>query len=94
MRRTSVSKLKRDGRSEVRPQQIAARFDTSRHPGVLAGSVSEEEAAMSFLWPWEFQIDRLVTLADFSERYEWVSPYIESDVMFGQMMCVAWQLKD
>ena len=34
------------------------------------------------------------TLNVFSERSEWVSPYIESDVLFDNMMRTAWQLKD
>ena len=54
--------------------------------------LSEEEVAMAFLWPWELQTERVVTLDDFAERYEWVSAYIESDVMFGHMMHVLWDL--
>ncbi len=84
--------LKREGRGQVRPQQIAEGYRAARHPGVLAGSLSEEEVAMAFLWPWELQTERVVTLDDFAERYEWVSAYIESDVMFGHMMHVLWDL--
>ena len=51
---------------------------------------------MSFLWPW-CDPDRAewpVTFAQFSERYEWASPYIESDAIFGNVMCHAWRLRD
>ena len=91
--RRAYDALRRDGGGEVFPQQIAQRYDVSRHPAVLAGTLSEEEAALAFLWPWA-ERDAPISLAQFSERYEWASPYIESDALFGQVMCQAWRLRD
>ena len=82
------------GKGEVRPQQLATRYDVSRHPGVLAAALSEEEAAIALLWPWEKDVENKVSLEDFAERYEWVSPYVESDALFENMMRTAWHLKD
>ena len=60
---------------------------------LLAGTLSEEEAALAFLWPWA-ERGRPVSLEDFSERYEWASPYIASDRLFGEVMRQAWRLRD
>ena len=37
---------------------------------------------------------RHLARAQFSERYEWASPYIGSDARFGEVMCQAWRLRD
>ena len=85
--------LRRDGGGEVYPYQLAQRYDVSRHPAVLAGTLSEEEAALAFLWPWA-ERGGPISLKDFSERYEWASPYIASDRLFGDVMRQAWRLRD
>ena len=43
--------------------------------------------------PWHDALDDEVTLGDFAERYEWVSPLYEDDGAFEDMMRAAWGLK-
>ena len=49
---------------------------------------------MAFLAEWESRLEEKVTLADFSERYEYVSPLIASTSRFEAIMRSAWKLKD
>ena len=86
--------MRRDGKGDVRPIQLAQRFNASAHPGVKRGLLAEDEVAIAVLWPWENDLDSKVTLADFAERCEWISAYFDSDILFEDMMRAAWQLKD
>jgi len=93
--RAAYAALKEDAnKKSVKPEHLAARYDVSRHPAVEAGGLSDEEAAMAFLAPWKDQaLDEEVTLREFGDRYEWISPLYESDADFEEMMKAAWRLK-
>ena len=92
--RAAFAALKDDAKpaKEVRPVHLAARYDTSRHPAVGARLLSEEEAAMALLGAWKDALDEEVTLKEFADRYEWVSPLYASDADFEAMMRAAWRL--
>ena len=49
---------------------------------------------MAFLYVWEAQLDAKVSLADFSDRYEYISPLVASTSRFEAIMRAAWKLKD
>lgn len=98
--RAAFAALKEDAnkgiRKEVRPAHLAARYDVSAHPAVASGGISEEEAAMSFLYPWRQTKELLeeeVMLRTFADRYEWISPLFADDERFEQMVKAAWCLK-
>jgi len=98
--RAAFAALKEDAnkgiRKEVRPAHLAARYDVSAHPAVASGGIIEEEAAMSFLYPWRQTKELLeeeVMLRTFADRYEWISPLFADDERFEQMVKAAWCLK-
>ena len=83
-------------KTAVKPAHIADRYDVSRHPAVQAGHMEEEEAAMAFLGVWlesKEQLDKEVSVKEFCDRYEWVSPLYDDDDEFDAMMRMAWRLK-
>lgn len=83
--------LQMSGRALV-PHHLALRYDVSKHPGVIDGSLSKSEAAMAFLAPWKDHAESVVNVDAFCERYEWVSAEIESDAHFELMVRDAWGL--
>jgi len=103
--RAAYAALKEDAskgmRKEVKPAHLAARYDVANHPAVQAGALREEEAAMAFLEPWapgprgatREMLEEEVTLREFAERYEWISPLISDEDDFARMMKAAWNLK-
>ena len=88
-------------RKEVKPAHLAARYEVEKHPAVEGGSLREEEAALAFLEPWapgprgatKEMLEEEVTLREFAERYEWISPLFSDDVAFERMMKAAWNLR-
>ena len=61
-----------------------------------AGVLDEEEAAMALLRVWcesKEALDTEVTVKEFCDRYEWVSPLYDGDDEFVEMMKAAWRLK-
>ena len=87
--------LKEDAKTgkPVKPEHIASRFDVSRHPAVLSGTMDEKEAALATIGVWRDIAGEEVTKPDFCDRYEWVSPLFEDDDDFESMMKAAWRLK-
>ena len=80
----------------VKPAHIADRYDTSKHPAVVAGRMDEESAALSVLGVWREDraaLDEEVTIKAFCDRYEWISPLYDDDRQFDEMMRAAWRLK-
>ena len=98
MVRAAYAALKDDSGSkkEVKPHHLASRYDPAEHPAVVAHMLTEEEAAMAFLYPWKEcaeVIDDEVSLKELADRYEWVSPMYGTDADFEAMMRCAWKLR-
>ena len=98
--RAAYAALKDDAKvglkSAVKPAHLADRFDASKHPAVLAGNLTEEEAAMGLLRVWTASketLDTEVTIKEFCDRYEWISTLYDDDKDFDAMMRAAWRLK-
>ena len=91
--RKAYAALKDDGNNVVRPREMARRYDVSEHPAVRNGSLDAEEAAMAFLCAWESRLGAKVSLAEFADRYEYVSPLFDSTSRFEAMMRAAWKIK-
>ena len=77
----------------VRPLRLAERYDASKHPGVVAGTLTEEEAAMAFLAPWAADGDARIEATELYERYEGISPLYDDDDAFDAMMRAVWHLE-
>ena len=95
--RAAHAALKDDAaKKDVKPHHLAGRYDVSAHPAVTEGLLTEEEAAMAFLYPWREEpsaLDDEVSLKEFADRYEWLSPLYASDEAFEAMMRAVWKLK-
>jgi len=68
-------------------------YSTSKHPAVMAGKMTKEEALQEFLNSFEGtegNRDGKVTLDEWVRHYEEVSVSIDSDDYFGTMMSTTW----
>lgn len=68
-------------------------YSTSKHPAVMAGKMTREEALQEFLNSFEGSEgnrDGKVTLDEWVRHYEEVSCSIDSDDYFGTMMSTTW----
>lgn len=68
-------------------------YSVSKHPAVVAGKMTKEEALQEFLNAFESaegNRDGKVTLDEWVRYYEEVSVSIDSDDYFGTMMSTTW----
>ena len=68
-------------------------YSTSKHPAVVAGKITKEEALQEFLNSFEGSEgnkDGKVTLDEWVRHYEEVSCSIDNDDYFGTMMASTW----
>lgn len=88
--------LDADKSGVVTLDELATRYDVSKHPLVLAGTITPLEALRIFLGNWKAQNRKnnndFITLDDFIEYYEWVSSSIDNDDYFELMMRNAWHI--
>jgi len=98
MVRAAYAALKDDAKAgkAVKPFHLAARYDASVHPAVLAKAVRMSDAALAFLGFWKGAsaeaLDSEVSLAEMCDRYEWISPLYHEDARFEAMIKAAWRL--
>lgn len=79
-------------------------YDVSRHPDVISGKITSEEALTNFLEtfdahrslcrgdPNSVKFDRKVTFNEFQDYYSNVSASIDDDAYFELMIKNAWNL--
>jgi len=85
--------LDKDGSGVVTKSDIAVAYDTSEHPEVIAGTMTEDEVITEFMEQWETQeADGIVSRAEFEEYYKDVSASIDNDDYFELMMRNAWHI--
>ncbi|TMW65851.1 hypothetical protein Poli38472_003616 [Pythium oligandrum] len=85
--------LDRDGDGVVTSQEVAAAYDVSKHPEVLAGRLSAAEALNLFIQHWDnIDKDGNITRAEFEKYYQNVSASIDNDDYFELMMRNAWHI--
>jgi len=76
-------------------EDIARKYDVSKNPLVKAGKVNANDVLKAFMTNWhlgEKSHKDGVTLEDFIEYYEWVSPSIDRDDYFELMIRNAWHI--
>lgn len=88
----AVLDVNKDG--AIAPDEIASKFDASRHPDVLRGKATEQDVYRDFLDTFDVGgvKDALVTLQEFRNYYHAVSCSIDDDAYFIQMVRNAWHL--
>ena len=89
----AFDKLDADGSGLVTIEDLAMLYDTSKHPEVNAGAMTEEEALKEFLSQWDtIEKDGIVSKEEFLEYYKDVSASIDTDDYFELMIRNAWKL--
>ncbi|TYZ63106.1 hypothetical protein PybrP1_004620, partial [[Pythium] brassicae (nom. inval.)] len=93
---TAFDFLDADRDGSVTLQELAAAYDTSRHPDVVGGRVTAELALRAFVAQWESESTRdgVVTRCEFEAYYANLSASIDSDDYFERMMRNAWHLPE
>ena len=86
--------LDSDGSGVVDANEIAAKYDTSKHPEVLSGKKTPEKVLVEFLTTFDVggEVDGKVTREEFENYYSNISSSIDSDVYFELMMRNAWHI--
>ena len=84
--RQAFALLDTDGSGVVELREIANHYDCSQHPGVKAGKVTPEQVLREFMKQWDKDASGDVTMEEFVEYYEWVSPSIANDTYWELMM--------
>lgn len=86
--------LDKDGDGAVTLQELASMYDTSKHPDVLSGRLTPDEALKLFAAQWESASERdgVITRREFEDYYTNLSASIDSDDYFELMMRNAWHI--
>ena len=83
--------MNKDG--QVTLDDVAKLYDVSKHPDVISGKLSPEQAYKDFMSLWDTQVsDGIVTFDEFCDYMRDVSCSIDTDEYFEAMMKSAWKL--
>ncbi|CAM9155196.1 unnamed protein product, partial [Chrysoparadoxa australica] len=88
----AFSRLDADGMGSIGAQELAAQYDASCHPEVLAGRITPEECYAEFLSTFDAPANGQVTRQDFINYYTDASASIASDGYFVLMVCSVWHV--
>jgi Ca2+-binding EF-hand superfamily protein len=78
-----------DGQLSLAEMRLAV--DVSRHPAVLAGNLTENEAIRKFMSQWDSPSgDGVITFTEFLDYYHSVSAAIDGEEFFAQMLRDSW----
>jgi Ca2+-binding EF-hand superfamily protein len=87
--------MDKDGSGEVTTADMAGIFNAKKHPQVLEGKITEEEAMEKFLGSFEGTVkDGVVTKAEWDDYYTSLSASIPSDDYFVVMMENTWMFSE
>lgn len=93
MIRGAYDKLDVNKDGQVTLDDVAKLYDVSKHPDVVNGSKSPEDAYKEFMTLWDTQVaDGIVTFDEFCDYMRDVSCSIDTDEYFEAMMRSAWKL--
>jgi Ca2+-binding EF-hand superfamily protein len=78
---------------QVTIEDLQGVYDTSMHPDVISGKITENEALEDFMEQWDtLEKDGIVTGEEFVEYYKDVSASIDDDDYFELMIRNAWKI--
>lgn len=84
--------LDANGDGVVRMDDIKRLYDVSHHPGVVAGTITADEALRKFLHEWDANGDDVIEEAEFLDAYSDISAEIDNDQVFELMMRNTWHI--
>ena len=86
--------LDTDGSGTIDGEEIASKYDASKHPDVVSGKKKPKEVLLEFLSTFDVggEIDGKVTREEFQNYYCNISASIDDDVYFELMIRNAWHM--
>lgn len=85
--------LDKDSSGLVTIEDVAAIYDTSKHPEVMEGAKTPEEVLREFMAQWDgTEKDGIITKEEFLDYYKDVSASIDTDDYFELMIRNAWHI--
>mmetsp|Transcript_25978 Transcript_25978/g.61307 ORF Transcript_25978/g.61307 Transcript_25978/m.61307 type:complete len:298 (+) Transcript_25978:24-917(+) len=90
------SVMDRDGSGAVTVGDLAGIYNTSKHPDVMAGKITEEQALERFLEGFEGKgtTDARITMEEFENYYSDLGASVPSDEYFIEMMESVWMIPE
>ena len=89
----AYAKLDVNGDGQVTIDDVKLRYNSSKHPDVVAGRKTENEVLGSFMSLWDTQEkDGIVTIEEFTKYYSDISASVDDDEMFALILINAWNL--
>ena len=87
-------KFDRDGSGEITASDLRGVYNTSFHPKVQSGEMTEDEVFLEFLQSFgDKNRDGMIQRSEWNEYYAAVSSSIDNDDHFVQLMKAAWKLE-
>ena len=88
----AFARLDRDGSGVVELDELFAAYDVMKHPDVLSGAMSPDEAMQGFIGDWDSNADGRIALDEFVDYYGDLSAGIDNDNYFELMIRNAWHI--
>ena len=89
----AFAKFDQDGSGTVTSADLRVVYDTSDHPKVISGEMTDEEVFVQFLASFgDKNGDGMITRQEWNDYYAAVSSNIDNDAHFVQLMRNAWKL--
>eukprot|EP00300_Choanocystis_sp_HF-7_P024230 c2563_g1_i1.p1 GENE.c2563_g1_i1~~c2563_g1_i1.p1 ORF type:complete len:287 (+),score=85.25 c2563_g1_i1:71-931(+) len=86
-------KFDTDGSGKIDVNDLKDKYDTSKHPKVMTGQMTKEEAINEFIKIFEGDNgngDAIITLEEWMDYHAGLSSNIDTDDQFGMMMASNW----
>jgi Ca2+-binding EF-hand superfamily protein len=88
----AFARLDASGNGVIELSELAPRYDTARHPDVVAGKKTPEEVLEEFVGDWDANGDGRIPLAEWLDYYSNISCTIDNDQYFELMIRNAWHI--
>jgi len=90
--RQAFGLLDKTGDGIVNVEDFRQAYDTSEHPEVIAGRMTQDEALEDFMEVFEQQVDGIIEWREFLDYYKDISAGIDLDDYFELMIRNAWHM--
>jgi len=86
-------KFDKDGSGSIEASDLRGVYNTSMHPKVQSGEMTEDEVFLEFLTNFgDRNRDGIISRSEWNEYYAAVSASVDNDDHFVQLMRTAWRL--
>lgn len=86
-------KFDKDGSGSIEASDLRGVYNTTMHPKVQSGEMTEDEVFLEFLTNFgDRNRDGIISRSEWNEYYAAVSASVDNDDHFVQLMRTAWRL--